>query len=417
MKVLLIGSGAREHALAWKIARSPDLKKLFCWPGNPGTAGIAENIKGDYGDPDKLAYWAREEGIDLTVFGPEAPLVEGLADSFARRGLRALGPGREGARLEGSKSWAKKVMFEAGVPTARYRVVETFKEAEELLAEQSGPYVLKADGLAAGKGVLICPDRETARKEARSILEEGRFGSAGRKLVIEEFLQGKEASLLALCAGGEYLLFAPSRDHKRLRTGDEGPNTGGMGAYSPVPEISPDEQENLGKVVFRPILDYLENKGIDYRGILYAGLMLTARGPRVLEFNVRFGDPETQAILPRLESDLLPYLVAAAGGEILPHPLEWKKEACLCVNLVSGGYPGSYQKGQPISGLEELNPDTLVFHGGTSIQDNQLVTSGGRVLGITTLGSDLNEAREKAYQEAKKVSFKGKYYRTDLGRL
>ncbi len=417
MRILLVGSGAREHALAWKIVQSPELEKLYCWPGNPGTAEIGENIEGDFKNPDKLASWAREQNIDLTIVGPEAPLVDGLADSFSRRGLIALGPGREGARLEGSKSWAKKVMDEAGVPTAGYDVAETMEQVEKTLAQYSGPYVLKADGLAGGKGVLICEDRKTALEEARTVLEEDRFGSAGRKLVIEEFLQGKEASLLALCAGGEYLLFAPSRDHKRLKTGDEGPNTGGMGAYSPVAEIPAAEQEELGRQIFRPILDCLQKKGIDYRGILYAGLMLTPRGPKVLEFNVRFGDPETQAILPRMENDLLPYLFSAARGKILPDPIRWKEEACLCVNLVSGGYPGSYQKGYPISGLEKLNPETIVFQGGTSIKNNQLVTAGGRVLGVTTLGKDLSETREKAYLEVEKINFKDKYYRTDLGRF
>ncbi len=417
MKVLLIGSGGREHALAWKIGQSPELEKLYCWPGNPGTGEIGENIKGDFKDPDKLASWARVQGIDLTIFGPEAPLVDGLADSFSRRGLIALGPGKEGARLEGSKSWAKEVMRRAGVPTGDYLVTESMRQVEEHLSGKDGPYVLKADGLAAGKGVLICEDRETALKEARSILEEKRFGAAGNKLVIEEFLQGKEASLLALCSGGDYLLFAPSRDHKRLKTGDEGPNTGGMGAYSPVLEIPYSKQKELGELIFLPILDYLKGRGIDYRGILYAGLMLTEQGPKVLEFNVRFGDPETQAILPRMESDLLPYLYSAARGEIRRESLQWKEDACLCVNLVSGGYPGSYEKGYPIKGLERLNPETIVFQGGTEIKDNQLVTSGGRVLGVTSLGKDLEKAREKAYAELEKIDFKDKYYRKDLGRL
>ncbi len=417
MRVLLIGSGAREHALAWKIGQSPHLEKLYCWPGNPGTAELGENIEGDFKNPDKLGYWAREQKIDLTIFGPEAPLVDGLADSFSRRGLFALGPGREGARLEGSKSWAKKVMDEAGVPTAGYDVAVTMEQVEKSLAKYPEPYVLKVDGLAAGKGVLICEDHSKALEEARSVLEENRFGSAGQKLVIEEFLQGKEASLLAICAGGEYLLFAPSRDHKRLKTGDQGPNTGGMGAYSPIEEISAAEQDELGRQIFRPILDILQKKGIDYRGILYAGLMLTPQGPKVLEFNVRFGDPETQAILPRMENDLLPYLFSAARGELFPEPIKWKEEACLCVNLVSGGYPGSYKKGYPISGLEKLNPETIVFQGGTSTKDNQLVTAGGRVLGVTVLGKDLSQAREKAYLEVEKVNFKDKYYRTDLGRF
>jgi len=416
MRVLLIGSGGREHALAWHLSRSRELEQLYCWPGNPGTALLGENIEGDYQDPEILADWARKQEIDLTLVGPEAPLVQGLADSLARRGLLALGPGREGARLEGSKSRAKELMQKAGVPTAAHQVVENLEEVEDYLAENPAPYVLKADGLAGGKGVLICEDRDQARREARSILEEERFGSAGKKLVLEEFLEGREASLLALCAGGDFLLLEPSRDHKRLLNGDQGPNTGGMGAYSPVADIPPGEKERLGQEIFRPLLQCLQQEGIDYRGVLYAGLMLTPAGARVLEFNVRFGDPETQALIPRLRSDLLPHLHAAARGKILAEPLQWKEETCLCVNLVAGGYPGSYEKGQAISGLEKVNPSTIIFHAGTAYKGGRLITAGGRVLGVTVLAEDLEAARRQAYFEASKIEFRDKFYRHDLGR-
>ncbi|HEY4975868.1 MAG TPA: phosphoribosylamine--glycine ligase [Gaiellaceae bacterium] len=397
MKALIVGSGGREHALAWKIAQSPKLAELHAAPGNPGIAvlGSCHPVRAD--DAEGLLTLANSLAIDLVVVGPEVPLVAGVADQLRHAGIAVFGPGREAAMLEGSKAFAKELMLAAGVPTAKE------------LSEPIAPCVIKADGLAAGKGVFVCPDAESLSRALKAV------EAFPGKPVFEELLVGEELSMLVLAAGEETLALAPAQDFKRAYDGDQGPNTGGMGSYSPVPGIGPDEVEMILEQVHRPVLTELENRGHPFIGVLYAGLMRTAEGIKVLEFNVRFGDPETQAILPRLEGDLLEALNEAANGELEDVKLDVSKEACVTVVLAAGNYPAGGDKGSPITGIAEAEQTgAIVFQAGTAMRGDALVTSGGRVLNVSALGPTIGEARERAYAACEKISWEGMRYRTDI---
>lgn len=413
MKVLVLGSGGREHALAWKLAQSPRVGKVYCAPGNGGTGRQAVNVPIAATDIPALRDFALQKGIHLTVVGPEAPLVDGIVDTFAEAGLRVFGPMKAAARLEGSKIFAKETMSAAGVPTADYAVFESADAAFAWLAEQpiDKPWVVKADGLAAGKGVLICDNRADAEAAVRQTMVAREFGSAGDRILIEERLSGYEVSLLAICAGQEFVTLAPAQDYKRIGDGDTGPNTGGMGAYSPMPTVPDELVEFAREKVIRPIL-----KAVDFTGVLYSGLMITAHGPSVLEFNVRFGDPETQVVLPRLETDLFDLLEAAVEYRLGAVQARWSPRKAVSVVMASGGYPGDYVKGKPISGLEEADnlPDVTVFHAGTREVDEQIFTNGGRVLNVTALGDTFASAIDRAYAAVRAISWDGANYRTDI---
>ncbi|MDI3522233.1 MAG: phosphoribosylamine---glycine ligase [Bacillota bacterium] len=417
MKVLVVGAGGREHALVWKLAQSPRVKKVYCAPGNAGTAELAENVPIGATDVATLTEWAAAHDIDLTVVGPEAPLTAGLVDAFRARGLSAYGPTRKAAAIEGSKVFSKNLMHKYGIPTAEYRVFTEAEEARRFVRAKGAPLVLKAEGLAAGKGVIVALTEEEALDAIHTILEEQAFGAAGERLIIEEYLEGEEVTVLAFADGEHVLMLAPSQDHKRAFDGDQGPNTGGMGAYSPVPALTPDTACRVEAEILRPTVAALAAEGSPYRGVLYAGLMLTAAGPKVLEFNARFGDPEAQAVLPRLATDLVEVAEATLAGRLDRISLAWRPTAALAVVLASGGYPGHYETGFPIQGLKEAaaQPDTLVFHAGTRREGNQVVTAGGRVLAVTALGSDLKAARERAYQAVEMIRFSGRRFRRDIG--
>lgn len=417
MKVLVVGAGGREHALVWKLAESPRVDKVYCAPGNAGTAELAENVPIGATEVAALADWAAAHDIDLTVVGPEAPLTAGLVDAFSARGLAAYGPTQKAAAIEGSKAFSKKLMEKYGIPTARYRVFTDAEEARRYVKEKGAPLVLKADGLAAGKGVTVALTEEEALGAVHAILEERAFGAAGERLIIEEYLEGEEVTVLAFADGEHVLMLEPSQDHKRALDGDRGPNTGGMGAYSPVPALTPELARRVEAEILKPTVAALAEEGRPYRGVLYAGLMLTADGPKVLEFNARFGDPEAQAVLPRLVTDLVEVAEATAAGQLHRLSLAWRPEAALTVVLASGGYPGRYETGIPIQGLKEAaaQPETLVFHAGTRREGDQVVTAGGRVLAVTALGPDLKSARDRAYRAAELISFRGCHLRRDIG--
>ncbi len=419
MRVLIVGNGGREHTLAWKISESPLLGQLYCAPGNPGTAALAENVDIAADDLEGLKKWALEHRIDLTVAGPEAPLVMGLADQFRQAGLTVFGPDRSGARLEGSKVWAKRKMKKWGIPTARFAVFDDFDEARHHLALfYGGPVVVKADGLAAGKGVIVASGPAEAEEALYDIMVDQAFGEAGKRVIIEECLSGEEVSVLALCDGNELVMLPSAQDHKAINDGDKGPNTGGMGAYSPAPVYTEELARRTEEMVFRPLLKGFKEENIDFRGVIYAGLMVTGTEFNVLEFNVRFGDPETQAILPRLKTDLLPLLHEAAEGRFRTVGAEWYDEPAVCVVLASKGYPGSYEKGYPIYGIERAiesgEGKVAVFQAGTALSSRQLVTAGGRVLGVSARGSELGEAVKLAYRAAGMIDFDGCYYRSDI---
>ena len=411
MNILLIGSGGREHALAWKLAQSPLTEKLFCAPGNPGIKN-STSVLAD--TPEDLANFAELNKIDLTMVGPEALLCQGIVDCFTDRGLRIVGPDRRAAQLEGSKSFAKEFMFRHGLPTAKAEVFDEEKEAMKYLRSQPLPVVIKADGLAAGKGVVVAGSREEAEQAIKACFA-GSFGEAGYRVLIEECLQGEEASILALCDGKTIVPLASSQDHKRAEDGDQGPNTGGMGAYSPAPVVDEALWKILDQQILNPFLLGVQKDLLYFRGIIYAGIMVTADGPKLLEFNVRFGDPETQAVLARLDSDLVEVLCATAVARLDQIELKWSEKPAVCVVMTSEGYPGAYQKGFPISGIEEAEKTgAMVFHAGTKIQNGQLVTAGGRVLGVTALGNTLRQAVDNAYRAVEKISWKGATFRHDI---
>ncbi|MGI6596490.1 MAG: phosphoribosylamine--glycine ligase [bacterium] len=417
MKVLIVGGGGREHTLAWKLAQSPRVKRVLVAPGNAGTRQVAENVPIAATDIEGLANWAEEQRIDLTVVGPEAPLTAGLVDAFTARGLKAFGPTREAAAIEGSKVFSKNLMQKYNIPTAAYAVFTEPDKAKDYVRQQELPVVLKADGLAAGKGVVIAQNQDEAMKAVEDILEAGVFGAAGNRLVVEEFLQGEEVTVLAFCDGEHVLPLASSQDHKRIFDGDEGPNTGGMGAYSPVPALTSALAAEVEKTILKPTVQAMAAEGHPFSGILYAGLMLTADGPKVLEFNARFGDPEAQAVIPRLCTDLVGVIEAALQGKLDKVQLSWRPEAALTVVLASAGYPGPYETGGPISGLEEAAKlqGIYVFHAGTAVAGGKVVTAGGRVLAVTALGADLGVAQQRAYQAVEQIKFEGCHFRRDIG--
>jgi len=415
MKVLVVGGGGREHALAWKIAQSPLVEHIYCAPGNAGTASCAENVAIGAEDIDALLDFAVTQAIDLTVVGPEAPLVMGLVDKLAAKGLKAFGPSAAAARLEGSKAFCKDIMDAAGVPTAFYQVFTEPEPAKAYAHQKGAPIVVKADGLAAGKGALICPTLADAEAAIDQCMVSRDFGDAGDKVVVEEFLEGEEASFLAFTDGVNVLPLASSQDHKRVGDGDIGLNTGGMGAYSPAPVVTAEVHDRIMQEVMIPVVKQLAAEGAPYKGVLYAGLMIKDGQPKVLEFNARFGDPETQPLLYRMKSDIVPLLLASAEGNLDKHEIEWDEGASVCVVMASGGYPGKYEKGNKIIGLDAELDGAFVFHAGTKLADGEVVTSGGRVLGVTALGATIPQAIEKAYAAVKAVSFDKAYYRNDIG--
>jgi phosphoribosylamine---glycine ligase len=418
MKLLVIGAGGREHALVWKLSQSPRVTRIYCAPGSSAIGAIAELVPLAVEQLDQLADFAAKEKIDLTVVGPEVPLTLGIGDLFEARGLRIFAPNQAAAQLEGSKAFAKAILQENGIPTASFGVFTDASTAKQYLAQQKPPYVVKADGLAAGKGVLICASRSEAESAIDDILVSKSFGAAGNRLVIEEFLHGEEASFMVLTDGDHVLPLATSQDHKRVFDDDQGPNTGGMGAYSPAPVITAAMHDRILKEVLTPLLAGLKKKAIRYRGLIYVGLMITQEGPKVLEFNARFGDPECQPIMMRLKSDLVPLLEATINGTLDQVQAKWHDEPAVCVVLCAGGYPGAYDKGQVIQGLESLRDWTkgFVFHAGTIQANGHCLTAGGRVLGVTARGGDLSTAVNEAYDAVRKISWPGMHYRKDIGR-
>ena len=415
MKILVVGGGGREHALAWKLQQSAGVDRIFCAPGNAGTEETGENVAIKAADLRALARFAKENRIDLTVVGPDDPLAAGIVDDFESEGLRVFGPGKSAAHLESSKIFAKELMRTKRIPTARAAIFEKQEAAFAFLKESHFPIVIKADGLALGKGVIVATNFEEARAAVEAMLSDGRFGEAGRRLLIEECLTGSECSLHALVDGTNFRLLASARDHKRAFDGDAGPNTGGMGAFSPANNFDTDQQARFEREVMRPLLDGLRESGITFRGLLFPGLMMTADGPRVLEFNCRFGDPESQAILPRLKSDLLPLLEATIDGTLDRATIEWDERPAVTVVMASGGYPDKYEVGKRISGLETAASDGVqIFHAGTRRENGAVVTSGGRVLAVTALGETLAAARIRAYEAVSKIHFEGAHYRRDI---
>lgn len=418
MKVLVIGQGGREHALVWKLKQSPSVTAVFCAPGNAGTALEGCNVDIQATDIPRLVKFAQAERIDLTVVGPEVPLVSGIVDEFLKAGLRIFGPTKKAAELEGSKKFCKELLKKANVPTADFRVFTNGAEAMSYVASrETEGFVVKADGLCAGKGVAVCKSKEEANDAIKRMLLQKEFGDAGSRILIEEKLEGQEASLLAIVDGHTIVPLEAAQDHKAAHDGDTGPNTGGMGAYSPTPLVTPQLVDFAVEKILVPTIHELRKEGRPFRGCLYAGLMLTHQGPKVLEFNVRFGDPETQAILMRLKSDLAQILFAAAEGKLedIP-PLEWDPRPAVCVVMASAGYPGEYQKGKPIRGLDDAAqvPDAKVFHAGTIRAGDQILTDGGRVLGVTALGDNLPQAKLRAYQAVKCIRWDGAWCRKDI---
>lgn len=416
MQVLVIGGGGREHTLVWKLAQSKKVTKLYAAPGNPGMKDLAECVDLDIADLDGLADWAEKHAIDLTVVGPEAPLVAGIVDVFKAWGLTIFGPSAKAAEIEGSKIFSKELMEKYGVPTAFFKVCDNLADARAFVEEKGAPIVIKADGLAAGKGVVVAMTRDEALAALDEMMGAHKFGSAGNRVVIEEFMEGEEASLLAFTDGKTIVPMLAAQDHKRVNDGDQGPNTGGMGAYCPAPVMTDALKEKTVKEVLRPIVDALTKEGRPYSGCLYAGLMIKGDSVKVVEFNARFGDPETQVVLPLLKSDLAEIMVACANGTLTPDLVEWSDKAAVCVVMASGGYPASYKKGIPITGLKAANAmdDVVVFHAGTREEDGKILTNGGRVLGVTAVADDIPSAQQKAYDAVDKIHFDGAHYRQDI---
>ncbi|MDP7557675.1 MAG: phosphoribosylamine--glycine ligase [Nitrospinaceae bacterium] len=416
MRVLVIGAGGREHALAWKIAQSPLVKKVYCAPGNAGTVNVAENVDIPAENINALRQFATMKGIGLTVVGPEQPLVKGIVDSFEESGLRVFGPSQRAAEIEGSKVFCKDLMKKYAIPTARYEVFDS-PDKVKLFTREDEPVVVKASGLAAGKGVILCNNGAEARSAIESIMRDKAFGEAGDQVVVEEFLTGQEVSLLAFTDGKTVLPLDSAQDHKAAFDEDTGPNTGGMGAYSPAPVFTDDLKEQVINEIMNPTVRAMAKEGRQYRGILYAGLMLTESGPKVLEFNARFGDPETQPIMMRINSDIVPVFEACIDGTLAKCSLQWKPEPTVCVVMAAKGYPGAYEKGKEINGLDSADnqENTVVFHAGTRMNGGKVVTNGGRVLGVTALGIDIGAAIKSAYSAVEKIEWDGIHYRKDIG--
>ena len=412
MNILVIGSGGREHALYWKLSESPQTEQIYAIPGNPGMGASAAIALDDHA---AILRFVKEHEIGLVVVGPEVPLMNGLVDELEAAGIRAFGPRANAAEIEGSKSFAKDLMKKYGIPTARYEVFTAAEPARAYIRQEGAPIVVKADGLAAGKGVIVAMTEQEALDAVDAIMEDHSFGDAGARVVIEEFMEGEEASLLAFTDGTTIRPMISAQDHKRAYDGDRGPNTGGMGTYAPAPVMTPEMTERAVEEILKPTIAAMAKEGRIYCGCLYLGLMVTADGPKVVEFNARFGDPETQVVLPLLDSDLVAIMCACADGTLADVPIRWKDDAAVCVVLASGGYPGHYEKGQEIHGLADAEAmGALVFHAGTAMKDGKLVTNGGRVLGVVGRGADISSAVDAAYAAATKISFKDAYYRKDI---
>jgi phosphoribosylamine---glycine ligase len=416
LKVLVVGSGGREHAIVWKLSKSSRVEKLYCAPGNAGIGELCETVDIEHEDIESLMEFAKGEKIDLTIVGPEIPLVMGIADRFKEEGLKIFGPGKAASMLEGSKVFSKSFMKKYNLPTARYEEYERLDEALLGLEKFNTPLVIKADGLAAGKGVIIANSKEEARKNLYSIMGEKELGSAGEKVIIEEYLDGTETSLLCFIDGETIIPMTSARDYKRAFDNDLGPNTGGMGTLSPSDNYNSDVSESVKKTILVPLMEGLKKEGLNYSGVLFIGIMIVEGIPKILEFNVRFGDPETQVILPRLKTDFLDIVEAVMEGKLKDTQIEWREEYAVCVMLSSGGYPQKYETGKEITGIEKIK-ESLLFHSGTRKEKNRLTTSGGRVIGVTALGKTLEEARRKAYSDAERIDFYNKQYRKDIGDL
>lgn len=416
MKILIIGSGGREHALAWKVRQSPKAQEIYCAPGNGGIEEIAQCVDIKATDIPGLLKFAREREIDLTVVGPEAPLVEGIVDTFEREGLKIFGPSRQAAQLEGSKVFAKEFMYTYNIPTASFKIFDDSREAKRFLGSVVFPVVIKAEGLAAGKGVVICKNLKEGQEAVERIMEERVYQAAGARIVVEECLAGDEVSILAISDGKDYIILDSAQDHKRIFDDDLGPNTGGMGAYSPAPLVTEDLLRKIGIRVIEPTIRGMNKEGVPFKGVLYAGLMITQDGPMVLEYNVRLGDPEAQAVLPRMKNDLVDLMLASCEGHLERVKMEWDERSCVCVVMSSGGYPGEYEVGKKIKGLDKVDKEkTIVFHAGTKREGKKILTAGGRVLGVTSLGANIDKAIECVYEDVEKISFDRCFFRRDIG--
>ncbi|MBI4378477.1 MAG: phosphoribosylamine--glycine ligase [Nitrospinae bacterium] len=421
MKILVIGSGGREHALVWKINQSPLVRKIYCAPGNAGTSEIAENISIESTDIKSLADFARENSVDLTVVGPELPLTLGIVNEFERQGLRIFGPTKEASEIEGSKVFAKDIMKKYGIPTAQYEYFDSPDKVKDYILQQAQDYtplVIKADGLAAGKGVIICHTRDEVIRAVDSIMVQRVFGSAGEKVIIEEYLRGEEVSFMAFSDGEDIVPLATTQDHKQIYDDDRGPNTGGMGAYSPAPIITETLNRYIIETIMKPLVLGMKKEGRCYKGILYAGLIIVNGKPFVLEFNCRFGDPEIQPILVRMKNDIVSIMMSAVEGRLKGEEIQWYNEASVCVVMAAEGYPDIYERGKEIKGLDEAKKieNLVIFHAGTDKKNSRVITNGGRVLGVTSLGADIKDAIERAYRGVKTISWEGVYYRNDIGR-
>ena len=418
MRILLIGGGGREHALAWKLVQSPNVEKLYAAPGNPGMALLnkCECINLNVDDLEGVADYAEEKSIDLTVVGPEAPLVAGLADVFKRRGLPVFGPSKAAAQLEGSKAFSKELMAKYNIPTAFFKICEDIETAKAYVEEKGAPIVVKADGLAAGKGVVVAMTKAEALEAIDEMMGDHKFGAAGARLVLEEYMEGEEASLLAFTDGKTVVPMIAAQDHKRVFDGDEGPNTGGMGTYAPAPVMTDILRLKATELILKPVVEAMAKEGTPYQGCLYAGLMIKGDSVKVVEFNCRFGDPETQVVLPLLDGDLAEIMLACATGTLDKVEVAWHDKAAVCVVMASGGYPESYEKGKEITGLEAAAEDknVVVFHAGTKEADGKILTSGGRVLGVTAVDSSIKAARDRAYVAVEKIAFEKNFYRKDI---
>jgi phosphoribosylamine--glycine ligase len=415
--VLVVGGGGREHALAWAFRKSPNVGTILVAPGNAGTAQIAQNVAVGTGEVEALAKLARKEKVDLTIVGPEAPLAEGIVDRFVAAGLPIFGPTKQAARIESSKIFAKELALKAGIPTAPAEIFDDVEAARRYIDISGAPCVVKADGLAAGKGVTVAMTEDEAYAAVEEAMVQGKFGAAGERILIEDYVSGEEASILAVTDGERIAVMMPSQDHKRLKDGDGGPNTGGMGAYAPAPVIDGKLLKTVTETVIKPTVTALAEEGAPYRGCLYAGLIVDFEGPKLLEFNCRFGDPEAQAVLPLLEDDLFDVCAGAAAGSLEFNRFEWRPGAAVAVVAASKGYPGEYEKGRVIKGLDEVAAmeDVVVFHAGTAMEEDKVVTAGGRVFAVTALGANVADAIEKAYDAMDKVRFTGMHYRRDIG--
>lgn len=418
MNILVVGSGGREHAIVWKLAQSPKVKKIYCAPGNGGIADIAQCLPINAMDIEGMVTAAKEKQIDLVVVAPDDPLAKGMVNAMNEAGIRAFGPTQEAALIESSKAFSKNLMKKYNIPTADYALFDDSSDAISYLKNKKYPLVVKADGLALGKGVIICQTRDEAEKAVIDIMEQKQFGDAGKQVVIEAFITGPEVSILTFTDGKTIIPMVSSQDHKRALDGDKGLNTGGMGAFSPSPVYSPETAAFCMKNIFLPTVEAMNKEGRSFRGVLYFGLMLTADGPKVLEYNARFGDPETQVVLPRLKTDLLDIFEAVIDGTLDKINIEWSEKASVCVAMASGGYPEKYRKGYEITGLDqaESEPDIVIFHAGTNKESGRYYTNGGRVLGVTAVDEDFNVARDKAYRAIEKIHFQDAHYRKDIGK-